>query len=1153
MDWEEVKKQRESQVDWEQVKISRGYKPPSLAVEPTEKALTTTKLSTINIGGEEVPVSENFIPNTTLSTAQKHSGIPQSEHRKLRIEKGISNPFEEYVMNPLGAFVTGAIDTATLGGASRLRKEVTGKDLYQSTTTPNVNLRETNKRSKFAGNLAGYMLPYSTAKKAVNGSKAGKLVENIGTKTADKVSSKLTGKVGEQTAKIIGKGVGNFVAERAVDAPLDVALGTTEGIVRGNSAKDTIKNIGTDLVFGSLIDAGTNSAKVYKVLKTNDLLPNVKVKEKGPMPSKQVIIKEPKAKTFNLDSTSNIEQLDDYVKETDNSIKNTTDQQVKVELQKTNQNAKNKSKKLRKFVDNSIMNSDIVPEDIKQHYKDNPSVYEYEPISNKEMLDSAREIVEKNPQKHTNDFLTLDNLRSVDDTVLGEALIQKHIAEGDYQNAINISTKLSELLTNAGQQVQAASIMKKMTPEGMLQYANKQIKKAKGVGESKVAKDIVNKAKNIADSDLTPAQKEAKLKQLFKEKRIKVKKDDFDKINQYVTLGGFEHAKFKNLIEKKLGIPSLNETDVRTIVDTMNNVQAMKDGRAKDIEVAKVMQLIADKIPTSSSEKFKSFLRLSMLMNPKTLITRNPLGNVVFGALENVRQPITGLTDMATSKLLKTDRTTTLLPNIKAQAQGFKKGAKELIEDTKLGVDTSPSRGGYELPHTKKVFGEKKTLNKLHNFMGTLLQLGDRPFFEGAYQQRIKELQKLGKTSDVTDEMIEDATNFALERVFQNEGSATRLARKAKQGLNEINLGGIGLGDITLPFTHTPANITAKGIEYTPLGIIKALKEAPTSKKLMNGSFNQKAFTDAIGRSMTGSAIALLGYNMAKNNLATGQGEKSEKLRELNKLRGEQQYSIKFGNKSYTFDWAQPASIPLAVGIDFFNASKSEEELSQAVEKGLESGGNTLFNQSFLQGINRMMGGYSPSRGIAETIKNAPMMAIPTGVGQIAQMNDKYKREIDYTGLKGLKQQVTRKTPVASKTLYPQVDVFGNEVENYQGRKGAGKAVEVFLSPGYYTKNKDNDVTKELLRLNKQTASNDILPRVAKDFTFKGKKIQLSDKEKYEMQKYMGQETYEKMEKLINSPHYQKLSEEGKEKALSNLVADIYNASKERVVKGREN
>jgi hypothetical protein len=199
-----------------------------------------------------------------------------------------------------------------------------------------------------------------------------------------------------------------------------------------------------------------------------------------------------------------------------------------------------------------------------------------------------------------------------------------------------------------------------------------------------------------------------------------------------------------------------------------------------------------------------------------------------------------------------------------------------------------------------------------------------------------------------------------------------------------------------------------------------------------------------------------------------------------------------------------------------------------------------------------MMGGYSPSKGIVETIKNAPTMAIPTALGQVAQMSDKYKREVDYSGLKGLRQQVVRKTPIASKTLYPQVDVFGNEVKSYQGRKGIGKATEVFLSPGYYNKNKDNDVTRELMRLNKETKSNGILPKVAKDFDTNGKRLHLTDKEKYEMQKSMGQETYSKIEKLINSTHYQKLSEKGKEKALSKLVTDIYDKNKQKIVKERE-
>jgi hypothetical protein len=1108
----------------ESIKIPEPTKPQLTKQQEFRNAVTNldSPLKSLNMGRKE-------------STKQQNSN---------------SNFLVKNVVKPFMALEKGFVDAATLGMADKISREIGEESMYNVKGFGNV--RKQAPKTAIAGKMLGYALPYNAGKKVV----------------ASKVS-KLLGKANTPVKR--------FLAERAVDAPLDISMGLIEGANRDYSAKETAKNIGMDLALGTGIDAITNAykgLKEFRNAKKADLLDLPKTNtEKVEIPQKQTkqievpgvkeVVNKPQVpqhqvSKMNLDQQTSIEQLDDYIKQAQELIETTNDPQIKANLQLFSEKAKKKAENLRRFIDNSIMNSQVVPDEIKEFYKQNPSLYEYQPISNKGMLDNTREIVGDNPENFIDDFMELKSLRNADDTVLGEVLIQKFIEDGNYQRAINTSTRLAQLLTNAGQQVQAASIMKRMTPEGMLHYANKQIEKFKAESpESKIVDDVVSKAKKIADSDLTSAQKETKLKQLLKEKGIRVKKDDFDKIKQYVDLGGFENVKFKTLVENKLGLPTLTESDVRKIVNSMNNIQDMDNSRLKDIEIGKVMQLIANKIPVGASEKFKSYLRLSMLFNPKTLITRNPLGNITFGALENVRQPITGLADMATSKIFKTDRSTSLLPNLKEQGKGFVQGFKDLVEDTRLGIDTSSSRGGYELPRTRKVFGDStvgKGLNTLHNTMGTLLQLGDRPFFQGAYQQRLAELKRLRKTNEINADMIEDATNYALERVFQNKGKAVNLARYMKKGLNNVNIKGLGLGDVAMPFTETPANILARGIEYSPLGILRTIKEAPTKNKLLTETFNQKSFVDSIGRNMTGSAIALLGYKLAKDGLATGQSEKSEKLKALDKVRGIRQYSIKFGgDKTYTFDWAQPASLPMAIGVDFYNAGKSEKDLSEALEKGAESGVNTLFRQSFLQGVNRMMGGYSPASGIKETILSAPLMALPTVLNQATQMSDKYSREVDYGGIKGLKQSALRRLPIASKTLYPKIDVFGNEIKNYQGRSGIGKFGEVFFSPGYYNKINDNAVTKELVRLNKSSGSNNILPKVVKDFSYKGRLINLTDKEKYKMQKYMGKTTFTEMNKLINSPYYKSLNENNKEKALSNLVADIYNASKERVVKGREN
>jgi len=78
-----------------------------------------------------------------------------------------------------------------------------------------------------------------------------------------------------------------------------------------------------------------------------------------------------------------------------------------------------------------------------------------------------------------------------------------------------------------------------------------------------------------------------------------------------------------------------------------------------------------------------------------------------------------------------------ILPDLKTQFTGLKKGFDYVVEDAKLNIDTSPTRGGVELPRNRKVF-ELAWLNKVNNWLSNALQLGDRPFLFHSYVENIR-------------------------------------------------------------------------------------------------------------------------------------------------------------------------------------------------------------------------------------------------------------------------------------------------------------------------------------------------------------------------------------------------------------------------------
>ncbi len=751
------------------------------------------------------------------------------------------------------------------------------------------------------------------------------------------------------------------------------------------------------------------------------------------------------------------------------------------------------AEKLRQTIHNSLMESEL-PEEMKQFFKDNPAIYEQ--VSNKETWETSIKNVADDFEGTLNKFNSKDSLESATDT--GEAIALLHqLSKTNITDANKLALDLSEKATKSGQAIQAIVMLQKNTPEGKLVQAH----------------NVIKNAKKALEEDLPSA--------------------------------------FKDL-ERKGKLPELTDADAKFITDKMKQAQDAT-GREREILISEVDQLIADKIPATFGDKIRALRNLSLLGNFKTIGTRNPLGNVIFGGLENIAQIPSGITDAMLSKVLKSTRQTPVLPSIKKQVKGFKKGFGEAVSDIKLNIDTSPTRGGIEIPRNRKVF-EIAWLNKANNWLGDALKLGDRPFYQAAYDMRLSELKKLQPNASKED--LETLANeFALQRVFQNDSKTSQMLQGFKNSLNSANLkrAGIdyGLGDVAMPYTQTPANILAKSAEYTPLNLINIAgialggtkgKTAGVGKIAKNIEMNQKQFTDAIGRMFTGSGILALGYGLAKNGDITGKRKEKGKAKQLSTDVGERDYSIKIGDTWHSYDWAQPAAMPLAVGVDAYNAGLTEEEFLNKVQKGIISGGNTMLEQSLLRGLTNMFGGQysSPAEGIADTIFNAPTQFSPTFGSQVAQFTDPYKRDVNYdVPTIQTKESIQRRTPVLRQQLRPQVDILGNPKLEQQGRKGLERAFDVFFNPSIKSPETDNPVLKEVKRLHDKTGEADVIP----SYTPKG----LTRDEEYDFKVAYGQEAERLIKNAIKNPSYKNKSDEEKAKFISKVLRDLKTTTKKKL------
>jgi len=753
--------------------------------------------------------------------------------------------------------------------------------------------------------------------------------------------------------------------------------------------------------------------------------------------------------------------------------------------------------KLRRTIDNSLMRSNL-PDEVKSFFDDNPQTYKA--ITNEDTWNKAFDKVNSNPNEALDKLYSKEALESADDTAETIALLHNLSKTGNIEGAIDLATNFANKGTQGGRAIQAISMLAKTTPEGKLVDAVKVIEGIK--------KDLIE---NFPDA-------------------------------------------YKAL-EAQGKLPEITPEDFQFIKETMEKAQDLT-GRPRDIEIAKVDQLITDKIPVSMGDKIRALRNLSLLGNVKTTLTRNPLGNVIFGGLENIAQIPSGITDAMVSKILKTGRQTSVIPNIVDQLKGFGKGAKESIEDIRLNIDTSPTRGGIELPRSRKVF-EISWLNKANNWLGDALKLGDRPFYQAAYDSRLGELKRLG-VKGTEEELDKLAQEFALQRVFQNQGTAADVLSTVKRGMNKAKVPGIdyGLGDIAMPYTQTPANILEKGLEYTPLNLINIGAKIGASgvesigKKIGNPNLikagkygvknNQKAFTDAVGRMFTGTGIAALGYSLAKNGYITGKSQTKGKERALERQLGDQQYSIKIGDTWHSYDWAQPAAIPLAIGADFYNAGLKEDEFLEKIKKGTVSGGDTLFEQSLLRGITNLFGGQygTPTEGVVETITNSPTQFVPTLSGQIGQFTDPVKREIDYSNVGEI---IQRKIPTTRKKLLPQLDMFGQPVKEQDDRKGLERFFDVFINPSRKQKVTDDPTILEIQRLFESVGETGVIPSRLPN-SIKDDKIMVR-----RFKETFGQAVKTELDNWFASDTYIDTDDETRAKLTEKLINRIYDQTKDEL------
>ena len=678
------------------------------------------------------------------------------------------------------------------------------------------------------------------------------------------------------------------------------------------------------------------------------------------------------------------------------------------------------------------------------------------------------------------------------DIALGETLALWAAHNGRDDLAMKIWADIDVMATNAGQVVQSMRLVKKMSPEYQAYYVRKVVDQL----NHNYAKQIEKGWKGMTEITINEELEDAVLN-----------------------------------------------------ASTKEELDAAMDALLTDL---------ARQVPASAKEKWDSWRYFAMLGNPRTHV-RNILGNALFAPLilgKNLIAKVGEDVAVATGAMQNEQRTKSF-----ANRGKYKDFAE--ADFKQMEGEITGERDKYTNPRDA-IMAKRPTWNftpmeKATTFVGDALNAEDTWFLKPYYTNALSSFLA-ARNADVADlqttpegrKLLNEARKYAVNEA---QKATYRDASVVAQALNKMkNVPGLGLFlNGILPFTGTPVNILRRGLEYSPVGLLKTLTY--NTNQLSKGDITPAQYIDNLASGMTGTMVAALGLWLANSGLLRGVNDDDDKKKaDFDKNQGHQDYAIEFekdGKKySYTVDWMAPTSLPLFVGVALHDLMAKDNKMTygdwiQALSVIVDP----MTNLSMLDGLNKTLSSLSYAEDgemlstlLQEMGTSYIGQAIPTFWGQIARTFDGTRRSsyadknsdvpqwIQYF----IQSSVQNKIPVWEGEKMAYVDLWGRKDTEESMML---RAFENFISPGYLNELTTTPVDDELMKLYEATGESSILPsKSSKYFSVAGERKDLTAQEFEQLCVEAGSTKFDMLGELFNDQRYADAPEAVK----LQMVEDIY-------------
>lgn len=791
------------------------------------------------------------------------------------------------------------------------------------------------------------------------------------------------------------------------------------------------------------------------------------------------------------------------------------------------------------FYENTLerMDTDEHTQEVRNAMDAFDAAFTYDVVSEKESIAKAKErlargvtpeLISELRSKNTWTGVDVDVAMAIKETYK-----QAGIETGNMDDYANWALLIADRVGENARALQALAKYTRDFKEIAITQMQRNVKKAEGKANKKTNDDIaaqtdeITKAVDDALSNgVTAEELEKQIRKTVKKQTAQTIRDAFIKLQA----GKIDRATFnKNLtdaIKVENGLPVITTEDATRVMELLDQADQQTDDYERRKYTSMAAKIIANTEGVTLPEKLRSFQRIQMLLNPRTML-RNVDANIVFTPIEWLKDVPATLADMIASKVTG-ERTTTV--NVQKQVawwQGLKRGTTEAVKDIKNGVNTGRASGKYEMAN--KDVWKSRFMQTLDNLVGYGLQAGDRPFYEAAYDEFMANEKLLGHDIE-SDEVQQRVVGLALDRVFQGEPKLYNMVKGLRDTFDKA---GIPFGTLLLPFTKTPANLADKLLEYSPAGLVKVASQLWKSRN--TGEFDQKLFVDRVGRTVTGTGLMILGYTLAKAGLIHGAGD-DEKERQAMKNAGVAQYSLQLGDVSVSINWAEPLGSILLMGASLAKSGAGSDALNVLDDGKMLI--NSFFDNSVLANVTNLFGG-SGFGDVAGSIMNfllgATTQFLPSSVSGIARSTDPYERDTyDPNAFLRQGKKILSYFPGLRQLLPFKYGTDGQIVASNYGETFFGRVFNSMLNPALTDKKSDDKVNGEIYRLYQVGFTDQLLPDAAK--TISG--VKLSADQRRELQQMLGEATYSAAQNVIDSSWYRSMSDTEKADAISEAVRD---------------